>query len=146
MKLLQVRGEFIYMIEIIVFTALIVLFIVLGNVFHSGKGLSLVAGYNTMSEAEKAKINEQELLKAMGNMSFGLAFSLMFWVASSLYDRNELFIVGLILFIVILLGTIIYVNTSEKFKRDLRADMDTDKHVNPNNDGEKGDGAGKHDN
>src|SRR5690625_364781 len=104
------------MIETIVFSVLIILFIVLGNVFHSGRGLSLVARYNTMYEEEKAKINESELLKAMGNMSFGLAFSLMFWVASSLYSRNDLFIVGLVLFLVILFGTIIYVNTSAKFK------------------------------
>lgn len=134
------------MIETIVFSVLIVLFIVLGNVFHSGKGLSLVAGYNTMSEEEKAKINEQELLKAMGNMSFGLAFSLMFWVASSLYGRNDLFIVGLILFLVILFGTIIHVNTSEKFKRDLRADMDTDKREVSGDVEENSDDADQHDN
>lgn len=125
MKLHKVRKESTTVIEMIVFSVLIVLFIVLGNVFHNGKGLSLVAGYNTMSEEEKVKINEQELLKAMGNMSFGLAFSLVFWVASSLYSRNDLFIIGLILFLVIVFGTIIYVNTSDKFKRDLRAEDDT---------------------
>lgn len=133
------------MIEMIVFSILIVLFIVLGNVFHSGKGLSIVAGYNTMSEEQKAKINEQELLKAMGNMSFGLAFSLMFWVASSLYDRNDLFIIGLILFLVILFGTIIHVNTSDKFKRDVRTDTDANQHGDSNDVEEKDDGADKHD-
>lgn len=133
------------MIEMIIFSVLIVLFIVFGNVFHSGKGLSIVAGYNTMSEQEKAKINEQELLKAMGNMSFGLAFSMMFWVASSLYGRNDLFIIGLILFLFILFGTIIHVNTSDKFKHELQSDIEADKREESSNIGEKVDSADKHD-
>lgn len=133
------------MIEMIIFSVLIVLFIVFGNVFHSGKGLSIVAGYNTMSEQEKAKINEQELLKAMGNMSFGLAFSMMFWVASSLYGRNDLFIIGLILFLFILFGTIIHVNTSDKFKHELQSDIEADKREQSSDIGEKVDSADKHD-
>lgn len=104
-------------VEMVVLMAMIFLFVLLGIVFRAGKGASLIAGYNTMSEEEKAKINEEELLKTMGNMSFNLTIPILLWLLSSRYEREDLFYSGLVLFILLVFGTIIYVNLARRFKR-----------------------------
>lgn len=104
------------MVDIIIYSILIVSFIILGAVFLSGKGGFLIAGYNTMSDEEKQKINESELLKTMGRLMFGLAFSALLWVVSSLFEIAWIFHMGLALFLILVFGTIIRVNTSGKYK------------------------------
>ena len=44
-----------------------------GLVFVKGKGSGLLAGYNTMTAAEKAKYNEKALLKNTAKLMFLLA-------------------------------------------------------------------------
>lgn len=104
------------MVEILINGSLIVLFVILGFVFLSGKGGFLIAGYNTMSEEEKKKINEGALLKTMGKLMFALAFIMLFWIFSSIWEIDWLFYVGLVLFLLFVFGTIIRVNTSKKYK------------------------------
>lgn len=58
---------------------IIVLFFVLGIIFYSGRGSSLIAGYNTMPEEEKAKYDTVALCKFMGKMMFALSLSMLFW-------------------------------------------------------------------
>ena len=52
---------------------MILLFLLLGLVFSQGKGAFLIAGYNTASQAEKAKYDEKALCRCMGKLMFALA-------------------------------------------------------------------------
>lgn len=105
------------MVEIIIIGSIIGLFLIFGILFYSGKAAFLIAGYNTMSPEEKAKIDEGNLLKTMGKLMFGLAFSMSFWIASSLFQIEWLFYVGLALFLILTITTIIRVNTSSKYRK-----------------------------
>lgn len=92
------------------------LFIILGIVFINGKGAFLIAGYNTMPQEEKEKYNEVALAKFMGKMMFALSFSMIFLVLSELYNRSLFFFLGLSLFISIIIFTLVYMNTQNRFK------------------------------
>jgi Domain of unknown function (DUF3784) len=102
------------MIPIIIF---IILFLILGTIFSSGKASFLIAGYNTKSEEEKASFNETALSKFMGKTMFGISFSMVFWVLSEAFAIKWLFVFGLVLFIGIVIFTLIYVNTGNRFKK-----------------------------
>ena len=96
---------------------IIVLFLVLGIFLINGKGSFLIAGYNTMSEEEKDKYDTIAPCKFMGKMMFALAFSMVFWVLSELYNMGSLFYFGLALFIVIVVFMLVYMNTGNRFRK-----------------------------
>jgi len=104
------------LIEIIIFGSVITLFLIFGFLFRLGRGAFLIAGYNTMPQEERAKINEGALLKTMGNLMFGLSFTMTFWLLSSLLAIEWLLYAGIALFIGLTIGTIIRVNTHKKYK------------------------------
>lgn len=93
------------------------LFIILGITFRTGKGASLVAGYNTMSEAEKAKYDTNALLKFMGNMMFALSISMLLSLVGDLYELKWLLYVGLLLFFITMIFMLIFINTANRFKK-----------------------------
>lgn len=101
----------------IIIASCMALLVILGIVFSMGKGVSLIAGYNTMSPKEKGKYDTAALCKFMGKMMFALAFSMLFWILSAAYETNWLFALGLVLFIGIVVFTVIYVNTGNRFKK-----------------------------
>lgn len=103
--------------EMVVTIIIIVLFIALGFVFFSGKGTFLIAGYNTMPQAEKDKLDEIALCKFMGKMMFALAGCMVFWVLSEALDKQWLFFVGLALFFGNVLFLLVYMNTGNRFKK-----------------------------
>ncbi|WP_409305885.1 DUF3784 domain-containing protein [Peribacillus sp. SCS-155] len=94
-----------------------VLFVVLGIFLSNGKGSFLIAGFNTLPQEEKEKYDTVALCKFMGKMMFALSFSMVFWVISDTFAVDWLFAVGLILFIVIVVFTLIYANTCSRFKK-----------------------------
>lgn len=96
--------------------SIIILFIILGIVLYSGRGSSLIAGYNTMPKEEREKYDEVALSKFMGKMMFALSFSMVFWALSSLFEIDWLLTIGLILFISIVIFMLIYMNTGNRFK------------------------------
>jgi len=100
------------------FTLLLMgIFLMIAIIFSLGKGSSLIAGYNTMSEEEKAQYDRVALTKFMGKVMFVLVFSMSFWVLSEWFQVEWLFFVGLGLFLVIVFFAIIYINTGERFKK-----------------------------
>src|SRR5690625_1478086 len=105
------------MVEIIVVGSIAILFIALGITFLQGKGAFLIAGYNTMSEEEKAKINERMLLQTMGKLMIALAFTMLLWLLSSSLNIDWLFYIGIVIFILLTISTIIRVNTDKKYKK-----------------------------
>src|SRR5690625_4989731 len=99
------------MVEIIVVGSIAILFVALGIAFLQGKGAFLIAGYNTMSEEEKAKINERMLLQTMCKLTIALAFTMLLWLLSSSLNIDWLFYIGIVIFILLTISTIIRVNT-----------------------------------
>ncbi|MCA1031196.1 DUF3784 domain-containing protein [Bacillus timonensis] len=101
------------------YTSIIIigLFIVLGIILLNGKGSFLIAGFNTLPKEEKEKYDTVSLCKFMGKMMFALAFSMSLWVLGEALDITALFISGLILFIGIILFSVIYSNTGNRFKK-----------------------------
>ena len=95
---------------------LIVLFVGLGFLFSKGKGEFLLAGYNTMSAAEKEKYDMVAICKFMGKMMYALSFSMLFWALSDVVRMTWLLYFGLTLFLGIIIFMIIYTNTGNRFK------------------------------
>lgn len=101
----------------VAFVPIILLLIGLGILFLSGKGAFLIAGYNTSSQAEKAKTDEKALCKAMGKLMFVLAACFLLIAIGSVYAKIYLLWIGFGLFFVITIGFVIYANTGNRFKK-----------------------------
>lgn len=93
------------------------IFVVLGIILSNGKGSFLIAGFNTLPQEEKDKYDTVALCKFMGKTMFSLSFSMVFWILSDVYDLKWLFAIGLIFFIGIIVVTLIYVNTGNRFRK-----------------------------
>ena len=102
---------------LIIHGIIVVLFVTLGIVFLKGKGLFLIAGYNTASKAEKERTNEKKLCKYMGRMMFLFAGCFIIIMFSSIFDNMWILALGILLFFVIAIGGVIYMNTGNRLKK-----------------------------
>ncbi|KIL53554.1 hypothetical protein KP77_05300 [Jeotgalibacillus alimentarius] len=98
---------------------LMVPFLIIGVVFSRGKGASLIAGYNTMPEDEKAKYDEVALCKFMGKIMYGVSFSLLLFGLSEILNFPILLGVGIVLLFVLIIFAVVYSNTGDRFKKGL---------------------------
>lgn len=105
------------MVNVIVYLIVLVLFLTFAVVLSRGKGAFLIAGYNTLSESEKAKYDEVALAKFIGKIMYGYCFSIMLWGLSELIHQQWLFTVGLVLFLGLTVFTLVYLNTGNRFKK-----------------------------
>ena len=80
----------------------IAFFVLMGILFARGKGMSLIAGYNTLSPREKEKYDKEKLSRAMARMMF---------------HTKALYWVGMVLFLVVIIGGVIYMNTGNRLKK-----------------------------
>src|SRR5690606_26373554 len=87
----------------------------LGIALLQGKGAWLIAGYNTLSDEDKAKYDELALCKATGKMSVAIAFSTTFSWLGERYQVEGLIIAGVVLMVDIILIGIIYINTGNRY-------------------------------
>lgn len=94
-----------------------VAFIGLGVLFLNGKGANLIAGYNTMPDAQKKKVNEKALLHFMGYMMWALSICIFIWALSIYLDEVWLLFLGLFIFLGITIFMLIYINLSGRFKK-----------------------------
>jgi len=96
-----------------------VLCLALGLIVHTGKANGLIAGYNTMSEKEKAKWNEKAMSKATGwvlIISSAVLLIACIPMALNFYPVTVCF-VSWGMFTVIIIAGVIYINVSPRFKR-----------------------------
>lgn len=100
---------------LIIHLGIAVLFAVLGVIFLKEKGAFLIAGYNTMSQDEKSKINEKKLCKFMGKFMLVLAACWLVIALSEGFQIRVLFWGGLVLFSVTIIVGIVYANTGNRF-------------------------------
>ena len=99
---------------IVVNILVLFLFVALGIGFAKGKGVDLIAGYNTMSAAEKAKFDEKALCACMARMMFCLAGA---WCVLSIgiqADLAWLTGLGFALFFGVIVFFLIYMNTGDR--------------------------------
>lgn len=93
------------------------LFVLLGVLFSRGKGAFLIAGYNTASAAEKAKYDEKALCRFMGKLMFALAACQAVMGLGAAWAGMWLYWVGIVLFLVSVVGGVIYANTGRRFQK-----------------------------
>lgn len=92
----------------------VVIIAILGAVLFSGKGAFLIAGYNTMSETEKAQFDEKKLCRAVGTLLFVLDALLGFILWSGITGRMTVFAVAMVLFFGVFIVGMILVNRVAK--------------------------------
>ena len=93
----------------------VVLFILFGILLSLGKCSFLIAGFNTMSQEEKSKYDVLSLCKFMGKVMFIIAFCMALFILSHVLQLKLIFNISLILFWILILFTIIYLNTGNRF-------------------------------
>ena len=101
---------------LIINATMILLFIALGIAISKGWGINLIAGYNTMPEQEKEKINKKALCKYVSRLMFLLAAC---WCVLSIGLELEimwLFWVGFGLFLGVTAFFVIFLNTGNRLK------------------------------
>lgn len=102
---------------LVVNLVMIALFVLLGVLFARGKGLDLIAGYNTLSAREKEKYDKEKLCKAMSRMMFLLAGTWAVAAAGDVFHTKSLYWVGMTLFLAVVIGGVIYMNTGNRCKK-----------------------------
>jgi hypothetical protein len=89
----------------------------MGVLFARGKGLDLIAGYNTLSPREKEKYDKEKLCKAMSKMVFLLAATWAVAALGAALHWNALCWTGIALFLAVIIGGVIYMNTGNQCKK-----------------------------
>lgn len=103
----------------IVYVVILIPMLVFAIVLSRGKGASLLAGYNTMSESKKETYDEVALCKFMGKIMYGISFSLLLIAFSEISGYSFLFIVGFVLLVFFIIFAGVYTNTKNRFKKGL---------------------------
>ena len=91
-------------------------FVFLGVLFRRGKGLSLVAGYNTMSKAEREKIDQDKLARYMSSLMFALAACFLVSGLGALLQIMILYWIGAAAFLLVIILGLIYINTGNRIR------------------------------
>jgi len=83
----------------------------------NGKGAFLIAGYNTMDPQRKASYDEKALCKAVGWLLLFLTFLMFLWPLAFHFEMPWLFWLSFILFMVVVIGFVVYANTGNHFRK-----------------------------
>ena len=92
-------------------------FLIFAITLSKGKRASILTGYNTMSDSEKAQYDEVALCKFMGKIMYGISFSILLFALSEMLENQLLFIIGLILLLSLIIFALVYSNTRDRFKK-----------------------------
>ena len=96
---------------------IVALFTALGVLMLCGKGAFLIAGYNTMSDAERSAIDEKRLCTFMGRLMLAMAAC---WCVVTFFEVRGpkiLLWISVAVFLAIVFGAVIYANTGNRFKK-----------------------------
>ena len=107
------------MVGVIVNIIIMIPMLLLAITFSKGKGAFLIAGYNTMPESEKKKINEIEMCKFMSKIMYGICLSLLLFALSELLVLQILFIIGFVLCIGLVVFAVVYSSTGNRFNNEI---------------------------
>jgi preprotein translocase subunit SecG len=95
----------------------VLLFVILGLVFRSGRGAFLIAGYNTASKEKREETDEKKLCSFMSRLMDVLAGSWLIVAASEIVQWMPLLWIGMVLFLLATVCGVIYANTGDRFRR-----------------------------
>lgn len=104
--------------ESIVYFVVLVPLLVFAIVLSKGKGASLLAGYNTLSESKKEHYDEVALCQFMGKILYGVCFSILLFAGSELFGYHYLFTLGVLLLFFLIIFAVVYSNTNDRFKKE----------------------------
>ena len=93
------------------------IFIVLSVPFYFGKGSSLIAGYNTLPETEKAKYDKPRLCRSVGVLMLQITAAFCVLAAGILMDLVWLIVSGAVLFAAVIIVGLIRINTDPRMKK-----------------------------
>ena len=101
----------------LVFFGISALLFLLGVLLARGKGAWLIAGYNTMSEAEKATWDEAALCRCMSRLLYVLASCWLIPSFGAMLKSVPLICGGTVIFIAATLGGVVWLNTGNRCRR-----------------------------
>lgn len=97
--------------------AVTAVFIGLGVLFSKGKGAFLIAGYNTMSKAKKARYDKAALCRFMGKLMFAMALCWVPVALGTLLEWEWLYLAGIAAYLIVVAGGVIWANTGRRFQK-----------------------------
>ena len=102
---------------LIVMAVILLPLLVIGIALCFGHGADLIAGYNTASPEEKAKWDEKALCRGVGVLVLLILACIAVATAGGVFGKPLLLWLGLALTAAVAAGGLVYINTSERFKR-----------------------------
>ena len=102
---------------LIVTSVLYVPGIIFGIILCSGRGVDMIAGFNTASPEERAKWDEKALCRGVGILLFMIVGCCILISVGAVLDVPVLRWVGYVLLAVVAVGGMIYINKSKRFKK-----------------------------
>ena len=105
------------MLEVLCHLAVIGLLGGLGALFYSGRGAFLIAGYNTMSKAKKARYDKAVLCRFMGKLMFAMALCWVPVALGTLLEWEWLYLAGIAAYLIVVAGGVIWANTGRRFQK-----------------------------
>ena len=106
----------------VIFGITIVPLLILAIFLLRGKGGFLIAGYNTMSKEDQAKYDERALCRFVGCLLIVTSFCIALIPLGIQLERLWLMYVGIALSIIIPIGAVIYMNTGDRFRKNMNPD------------------------
>ena len=91
--------------------------IIFAIILLAGKGGSLIAGYNTMSEIEKAQYDEPALSKFIGKILLPIGILCPGMAFASIFEIQWLVVLLIVVTVGLVLFAVIYSNTNKRFRR-----------------------------
>lgn len=92
-------------------------FMILGAILSMGKCSFLIAGYNMMNRGQKKQYDEQALCRFMGEIMYCLAFAMLLWLASIIFQNSVLLSASLYFLVGSIAFAVIYAGAGSRFKK-----------------------------
>jgi len=101
---------------LIITSAIGLLLVLIAIMFLFGKGLFLIAGYNTLSKSEKEKFDKKKLSRFMGFVTLPIGLLTPIVAIGGIYDLPWLIYLYVIIVIGLSVFAIWYANTIDRWK------------------------------
>lgn len=100
----------------IVFTIPALFCLIFGIALWHGRGLSLLAGYNTLSRKQQEQYDKRGLSRFTAKLVFALIPCILLWPIGFMIGM-WVFWTGFGLFFLIIVGGVVYLNTGNRFQQ-----------------------------
>jgi hypothetical protein len=109
------------LIFIIIFVLTTIPLFILGLFIKKGKGLMLIAGYNTLSKEERDKVNKEELSRTVGNLLIRMAIEILLLGVAINYRLKWAIVILILLIITDTSISVIKLNRNNPIKSSSKA-------------------------